>query len=129
MILAQLTSEMVKKAAEDTQRKAKAEEKGFFGGWAAQMGAGINYAQRHMGMEPESILRENAGNFAVDNSNVYTIRIRQEDEDSKEYEFEIETGACKHSHIIDGYPESTDALKQIIGERVKASGKGFTIRL
>ena len=130
MIFALMTGDMIKAAANEAQERGKSEEKGFMQRWAAQMSAGMNYAERYMGMEPEGILRENPGNFAVDNLSVRSIRIRDKNERNRSvYEVEIEAGGNRYKFDTNEFPDSTEILKQMFGDRVKASGKGWTIRI
>jgi hypothetical protein len=130
MIFAQMTGDMIKAAASEAQERGKSEGKGFMQRWAAQMGAGMDYADRYMGMEPEGILRESQGNFALDNSSIRSIRIKDKNDDNRSaYKFEVEASGGKYKFETREFPESTETLKQIFGDRVKASGKSWTIRI
>ena len=130
MLFAQMTNEMLKGAIAEAQLQAKADGKGLLRQVAAQMSAGARYAQRYLVMEPEAILRETQGNFAIDNASVTEIKIKSENDDNRvSYEFKVKTKNGKYEFELDNYPDSVDALKQVFGGRVKASGGGFTIRL
>lgn len=131
MIFALLTGDQIKEAIKEAQQKAKSEGKGFMQQWASQMNLGTNYAQRYLGMDPGNIIRENSANFTVDNSLVLRIRIEPKGgrNSRNEYDFDVETAAGKNSFETDGYPNGSDGLVSIFGDKVKASGKGWTIRI
>jgi len=129
MIFALLTSEMIKYAVKDAQQKAKEDGKGLMQQWSAQMDVSTNYARKYIGADPETILKENLSNFVVDNSAVHLIRIGQKHGRDKrnQYEFIVESNAGEYSYETDSYPNGADELETIFGDRVKTSGKGWTI--
>jgi hypothetical protein len=58
MIVAQLTSEMLTKAANDARENAKSEGKGFFAAWGAQLKTAFTYSGKYLEMPPDSIIAE-----------------------------------------------------------------------
>jgi hypothetical protein len=78
-------------AVRDARANAAAEGKGFFGKWASQMKGFNNYAMRYNKLNPDQILQETQGNFAIENSNIQRIRIADNtDEESPGTEYGIE---------------------------------------
>jgi hypothetical protein len=78
-IFAKLTSEIMKKVAEEAKQQAKKDGKGFFGQWGSQIAGGMNYSQRYLSMEPEEILKENPANFSIPNSVINLIEVKYRD--------------------------------------------------
>lgn len=76
VLFAQMTVQMMKQLVADARDNAKADGKGFFGQWGAQMGAYSGLAQRYLEMAPEQILAENPGNFAVDRSTIRKAQLK-----------------------------------------------------
>jgi hypothetical protein len=97
-IFAKITQEIMNEAVRDARANAAAEGKGFFGKWASQMKGFYNYAVRYNKLNPDQILQETMGNFAVENSNIRRIRITDNtDEESAgtEYGIEFQTATGK----------------------------------
>src|SRR5450756_1321745 len=63
VIFAQITSEMLKAAVQQSRDQAKAEGKGFSGQWSEQLKATWGYSQRYLTIPPQAILAETPGNF------------------------------------------------------------------
>ena len=126
-IFAQLTSQMLKEAAAEAQRKGKEEGKGIFDRWADQLKATFTFSQRYWNIPPEEILSETPGNFAIDNSDINQIKIKRKEEhrgSSTAYqtltELQIEARNTKLSYNIDGYSdEMVDMLKSVFGDKVR----------
>lgn len=125
MILAQITSDMVKNAAMVARDQAKAEGKGFFGQWASQLKGTFGYAQRYLQMDPTSILSETPGNFAIENNSIREIKLHIKEERRgqevarSEFEIEIQSGYGKQEFRMDMDDNSVNTLKQVYGDRVK----------
>ena len=124
LIFAQMTSEMLKAAAQQSRDQAKAEGKGFFGQWADQLKGTFGYAKKYLTMSPSAILAETPGNFAIDNNAISEVklkeRLRREDQQIYEFEVQIHSTAGKHEYIMDQNKDYVKLLKQVYGARVKA---------
>ena len=122
LIFAQMTSEMLKVAAQQSRDQAKAEGKGFFGQWSDQLKATFGYSQRYLTMPPEAILIETPGNFALYNSTISQIKVKPKEynEGQTRYlEVEIHSTSGKIEYQIDENSDFTDLLKCVYGDRVK----------
>lgn len=122
LIFAQMTSEMLKAAVQQSRNQAKAEGKGFFGQWSDQLKATLGYSQKYLTMPTQAILAETPGNFALYNNTISEIKVKvkpnQEDQ-VHDLELEIHSTAGKYEVHMDENSEFTDLLKQVYGERVK----------
>jgi hypothetical protein len=123
MIFAQLTSEMVTAAAMAAKEQAKAEGKGFFGQWADQLRGSFNYTDKYLAMQPQAILAETPGNFALPNSAIVEIKIHLKGEhdnyNRRDFEAEIKSTSGTYKFHLDENSRYTDLLKQVYGDRVK----------
>lgn len=126
-IFAQLTSEMLQKAANEANQQGKEAGKGFLSRWGDQMSATLKYGDRYLTMDPEAILRENSDNFALDNRSIKSIAFKQkhniQDKDSlvrRIYgEVTFDTDKGKTTYQIDGMPlDDIAAMKMILGSIV-----------
>jgi len=93
-IFSKLTNEMMNKAIQARRAKAEGEGKGFFGKWKAQMQGFDTYVDYYQGMTLDQILIENKDNFALDNSSIRGLNIRDETDDESMmslYGLEIQT--------------------------------------
>lgn len=122
-IFAKLTSEIMKKVAEDARQQAKQEGKGFFGQWGSQIAGGMNYTQRYLSMAPEEIMKENPANFSIANSSIDSVKVRYRDtgdEDSasrSEWTVTIQARSQKLKFNYGDDPK--DELKRAYGELVR----------
>lgn len=122
-IFAKLTSEIMKKVAEDARQQAKQEGKGFFGQWGSQIAGGMNYTQRYLSMAPEEIMKESPANFSIPNSSIDSVKVRYRDtgdEDSasrSEWTVTIQAHSQKLNFKYDNDPKNE--LKRAYGELVK----------
>jgi len=66
LIFAELTKERITALVDGARESAKAQGKGFFGQWGAQLGTSFNYQEAYRDMAPEAILAETPGNFAIE---------------------------------------------------------------
>jgi hypothetical protein len=125
MIFAQVTSDMLKQAAQMAKDQAKAEGKGFFGQWSDQMKVSFIFAQRYFSIAPSAILTETPGNFAVDNNVTSEVKIKHKDMmrggQVYEYKFEMEIHSSqgKYEFLMDQRDDYIKLLKQVYGDRVK----------
>lgn len=126
-IFARLTSDMLKEAAMEAQRKGKEEGKGLFSRWADQLKATMSYSERYWNIPPDEALNENSGNFAISNQDIKSIQIKQksqsgwgDDADRSITEVKIESAGKKENYNIDTYSKDmVNMLKSIYGDRVK----------
>lgn len=125
MIVAQLTSEMLTKAANDARENAKSEGKGFFAAWGAQLKTAFTYSGKYLEMPPDSIIAETPGNFALENSAISEIKVDLKKEyrgtnvTPKDFELHIQTSSGTYTYRTDDNDNYTKLLKQVYGERVK----------
>jgi hypothetical protein len=122
LVFAQMTSEMLKVAVQQSRDQAKAQGRGFFGQWAEQLRSSWGYSQRYLAMQPEAILAETPGNFFLYNSTIKEITVKlKEDTEGQRRQFEVEfhSNSGKHQFHMDEDTELTYLLKRLYGERVK----------
>lgn len=123
-IFAHITKDMVNQAVKDAQEKAKAEGKGFFGQWGAQLNTSFFYTQKYRQMSPEAVMREQPDNFAINLGDVRKVNVWQRTSSDKkailkqlywEVEFESSRGKEKYT-VDDGDPNP--ALDAAFGSKV-----------
>ena len=122
LIFAQMTSEMMKAAVQQSRDQAKAEGKGFFGQWAEQLKGTWGYSQRYLSMPPQAILAETPGNFELYNNTISQIKVKLKgDQEGQVRYFEVEFHSTmgKFEFHIDENSNFTDLLKKVYGDRVK----------
>jgi hypothetical protein len=122
MIFAQMTSEMMKNAVQQSRDQAKADGKGFWGQWGDQLRATLGYSQRYLSMPPQMILAETPGNFELSNNAISEIKVkvkRNEEGQVHDLEVEIHSTMGKFEFHIDENSDYTNLLKQVYGDRVK----------
>ena len=66
LIFAYLTKEKITAMVNESRDAAKAEGKGFFGQWGAQLGTSFNYHEGYWQLAPEAVLAETPENFAIE---------------------------------------------------------------
>ena len=128
-IFPQITSQMLKEAVVEAQRKGKEEGKGFFSRWTDQLKATFNFSQRYWNIPPEDILQETPGNFTIENVDIREIKVKRkedyrgDDGVSQTYtEIKIDSRIGEFKYNVDGNAgDEVKLLKSIFGERVKAS--------
>lgn len=84
LIFALATQKMLADAAKQAADEAKAEGKGLLGRMVSTMASGFVFHRRYLEMEPEAILRETQGNFALDPRIIKSIRLVMGDSDENE---------------------------------------------
>ena len=122
LIFAQITSEMLKTAVQQSRDQAKADGKGFWGQWSDQLKATWGYSQRYLTMPPQSILAETAGNFELYNNTISEIKVKlkgDQEGQRQEFEVEIHSTAGKYEFHMDENSDLTNLLKRVYGDRVK----------
>jgi uncharacterized Zn finger protein (UPF0148 family) len=99
-IFSKLTNEMMNNTIKARRSKAEGEGKGFFGKWKAQMQNFGSYTDYYEGMMPDQILMDSKENYAVDNSSIKGLNIREDSGDESMmtwYSLEILTTGKKIS--------------------------------
>jgi hypothetical protein len=125
LIFAQMTSQMVNDAVTQARSQAKADGKGFFGQWGDQLKATFLYSQKYLSMEPNTVLAETPGNFALDNRGISEVKLklkeisRGQDVEVHEFELEVSSAQGKYEFRMGEQNEFVNLLKQVYGERVK----------
>ena len=76
LIFAELTKEKVMAAVTEARDGAKAEGKGFFGQWGAQIASAGSYNDAYWQMSPDAALAETPGNWAVERSQYQGAKFR-----------------------------------------------------
>ncbi len=121
-IFAKVTNDVMKQVVKESREQAKAEGKGFFGQWGAQMKGFSRYAERYASMGAQAVLAENSANFAIPNSGIKSIKVKNKsrsDEDgfTNEWESTIHSDSGKLKFKTDFDPK--EHLQKIYGDRVK----------
>lgn len=67
----------MKQVVKESRDQAKAEGKGFFGQWGAQIKGSFRYAERYAGMSAQAALAENEANFSIPNASISSIKVKK----------------------------------------------------
>ncbi len=123
-IFAKVTNELMKKIIQESRDQAKAEGKGFFGQWGAQIKGSFNYVERYAGMSPQEILAESPGNFSISNANINSVTLKKKTRRDREehtsltfWTVNILSSSGTMKFTTDADPK--DHLQKIYGTRVK----------
>jgi hypothetical protein len=73
LIFAELTEKMLNAAADEAREESKG--KGFFSRWWNTMGSDRRIFARYYLITPEEILKENPGNFAINNMHIKSVTV------------------------------------------------------
>ena len=123
VIFAQMTSEMLTRAAQEARDQAKAEGKGFWGQWSDQLKGTFGYTKKYLTMPPQAILAETPGNFALNNNTINEVKVHLKGANQQNQRRELEVEFCstagKHVFRMDENSDFTGLLKQVYGDRVK----------
>jgi hypothetical protein len=76
VIFAHMTSAMSKQLVAVARDSAKADGKGFFGQWGAQLTAYSGFAQGYLDKSPEEALAETPENFAIERSTILKVKLK-----------------------------------------------------
>jgi hypothetical protein len=122
-VIAKVTREMLNQVIKDSRAQAKAEGKGFFGQWGAQISGANKYAERYANMSAQTALSEDKANFAIPNSTISSVKVnkktRTDDDGISQTTWEIiihsDSGKLKYKTDFD--PKGH--LQAIYGNRVK----------
>nr|WP_321496474.1 hypothetical protein [uncultured Methanolobus sp.] len=122
-IFAKVTRAMLNQVIKDSRAQAKADGKGFFGQWGAQISGANKYAERYAGMSAQTALGEDKANFAIPNSTISSVKVNKKtrtDDDGishTTWEFIIQSDSGKMKYKTDFDPKGH--LQAIYGSRVK----------
>ncbi|WP_319508547.1 hypothetical protein [uncultured Methanolobus sp.] len=121
-IFAKITSDMLKQVVKESRDQAKAEGKGFFGQWGAQIKGSARYAERYARMSAQAALAESPANFAIPNSSISSIKVKKKsssDDDQIQitWQVTIQHNSGKLNLKTDFDPKGH--LQAIYGSRVK----------
>ncbi len=122
-VIAKVTREMLNQVIKDSRAQAKAEGKGFFSQWGAQISGVNKYAERYAGMSAQTALAEDKANFAIPNSTISSIKVNKKtrsDDDGitqTTWELIIKADSGKLKYKTDFDPKGQ--LQTIYGNRVK----------
>jgi len=125
-IFARLTPELMKDAVKHAQDEAKAEGKGFFGRWGAQIASGRNFHARYRDMAPEDILNQAEGNFDINHDSLIKLKAKKkvehnEDSFDVKTDLQYETPQGKRKYLLDEYSKATmETLSKIYGTKLEA---------
>jgi hypothetical protein len=122
-IFCHITSDMVNQAIKEAQQKAKAEGKGFWDQWGAQLETSFFYTEKYKHMSPEEALRERPENYALDLSEISKVTLWQKTEKGNQvlkrifWEVEFESKRGKEKYVVDLDPEN--ALANAFGSKLR----------
>jgi hypothetical protein len=108
LIGAQVTDQLMKYVIEQARAQAKATGSGFFGQWGAQLKVSFGMSQRFMAMDPEAIIAEIPGNWALYPGQVSWIKVedrsrpRGDDDDQDYLRITIATPGGQGAYDTDG---------------------------
>lgn len=77
LIIATLTSEMIKQHAKETSENGKAAGEGRLKRWAKSAFSGYNYYEKYFNMNPDDILAEHQDNYYLDAGMIKKISVKQ----------------------------------------------------
>jgi len=120
LVFALMTTKMMNQAVKDARAEAKAEGKGFFGQWGAQLGWLKVVQRQYESMPIDAILNQYPGSFLIANAEIKKVRFKANiDEDSARSESEmiIDTVRGKHKFklVHMGISEARKLMKSTLG--------------
>lgn len=118
LLFAPFTTRIQKESVNQAREAAKAQGKGFFGQWGAQLTSGSG--ARYLGMPPEAILAEESGSFFLMNNQVRSFRFSSQDDDETNrttYYLEIQSVTDKLKFEFSALDEraAKDLLRRTLG--------------
>lgn len=127
LILARLTTDMIKDSVTRARNEAKAQGKGLLGQVSNQMKEFYSgYTNRYFNMTPSAILSESPSNFGLNNQDISEIRMRTKDSKQgqvsgadEEFEVEILSGGNRYEFRMEERGEFVNQLRTVYGERVR----------
>ena len=126
LIVATLTSEMIKQAAKQKAEESKQQGEGILKRMAKTAFAGVDLYKKYYGMPIENILSENPGNYYLEPSMVHKISVKQgryDDSSGRSTPNEIKIKSTQGKHVFT-FPnpsakEAKALLTQTFGTVVK----------
>jgi len=125
-IFARLAPELLKEAARAAAEQAKGEGGGFMARWGAQMEATHQFHLRYGEMEPDRILAESEGNFALEISSLGSVDVREVSRSEQRGQktrrvaaWQIEFHAGGGSHRFDVDEDPSPLLREVLGSLVR----------
>ncbi|MBN1192505.1 MAG: zinc ribbon domain-containing protein [Coriobacteriia bacterium] len=76
LVFAELTKDKITAAVNAARDQAKAEGKGFFGQWGAQIGSTMTHSEAYWQMSPDAALAETPGNWVIERSQFQGAKFR-----------------------------------------------------
>lgn len=123
LVFALITSEMLKKAAEQAKTESQDQGKGFIKQWGAVITSTKRITDAYFTMPITHILAENPDNFAIQNGDVESIRLKvdMDMESGQKDSMIIRYSGGKLSLTLNGCSagDAKKVLKPIFGNRVK----------
>jgi hypothetical protein len=122
MILATVTSQMMKEAARQAAEEAKREGKGFLARMGATMQSRQALWQRYLSMPAEAILSEHPDNSFLLLSHIRQVRFEQDDdEDNPVDRLVLKTSSGKRDFALKGTSagEAKKLLRSFLGDIVR----------
>ena len=125
-IFARLAPDLLKEAARATAEQAKGEGKGFMARWGVQLEATHQFHLRYGEMEPDRILAEAEGNFALEISSLGSVDVREvvrsEQRGQKTrrvaaWQITFQAGGGSHRFDVDEDP--SPLLREVLGSLVR----------
>ena len=121
LIGAKVGGDLLKRIIAEARTEAKEDGKGFFGQWAAQIGASTSLGRRYAAMAPEQVLAETPGNWAIHPGEVRSIRVeRKQDRDEdggidRQYlRLRVETATAKLQFDTDSENPPADRARALL---------------
>jgi len=117
LVFALVSKDRMTQATNQARQQAKAEGKGFFGQWGAQMSWVGLIVESYYGKGQAQIMRENPGSFALENAHIQRIRFRHNtdpDNNSSERQMIIQTGGGKYRFVL--LTKSTGQVKRALSQ-------------
>jgi hypothetical protein len=117
---AHVTDELLKRVIEQARAQAKASGSGFFGQWGAQLKVSFGMAQRYLAMDPEAIVGETPGNWALYPGQVSWIKVedksrpRGEDDEQDYLRITIATPGGQGTYDTDGNSPNRDQARALL---------------
>ncbi len=125
LIVAELTSDMLKNEAKKAREESKEQGEGFLKRMAKTMTSGTSYYQKYFDMPVENILNENPNNYSISVNDIKKIRIKigmmYEDGKNNPNEIRIKWNNGKETFRFSniGAGEAKKILKKTFGNLVK----------
>lgn len=120
LVFAVMTTKMMNDAVKDARADAKAEGKGFFGQWGAQLGWLKTVQRQYQSMPIDAILNQYPGSFLISNSEIKKVRFHENTDDDSgrtESEITIETvrGKFKFKLVYTSISDAKKLMQSTLG--------------